>query len=139
VGLALFAPVLEWVQQLGVHSSQAGQVLGIHLVGLAPVGVDEPQFAGVGHKDLVATLLQEPANPGRVGSGLDGDAQRGLGSEASPQSFWGGSHPTLLDHLAAVGVQKTEIAVFVAEIEPGCHLRLFAATIHGGPILLPGR
>ena len=27
VGLALLAPVLEWVQQLGVHSSQASQIL----------------------------------------------------------------------------------------------------------------
>ena len=57
MGLALFAPVLEWVQQLRIQSCQASQVLGVDLVGLALVGVDEPQFAGVGHQHLVTTLL----------------------------------------------------------------------------------
>ena len=45
VGLALFAPVLEWIQQFRVHSSQASQVLGVYFICLAFVGVDEPQFA----------------------------------------------------------------------------------------------
>ena len=60
------------------------------------------------------TLLSEWMRRGRL-------AKRMGRSEASPQSFGGGSHPTLLDHLAAVRVQKTEIAVFVAEIQPGRH------------------
>jgi hypothetical protein len=83
VGLALFAPVLERIQELGIHSCQASQILGVDLIGLAPVGVDEPKLAGIGHQHLVATLLQEPANPGRVGSRFYGDAQRPLRSEAS--------------------------------------------------------
>jgi hypothetical protein len=49
MSLALLAPVLERIQQLRVHSSQASQVLGIDLVGLLLVGVDQSQFAGVGH------------------------------------------------------------------------------------------
>ena len=32
MGLALFAPVLERVQELGVHPSQASQVLGVDLL-----------------------------------------------------------------------------------------------------------
>jgi hypothetical protein len=45
MGLALFASVLERVQQLRIEACQAGEVLGIHLLGLAFVGVDESQFA----------------------------------------------------------------------------------------------
>jgi putative component of toxin-antitoxin plasmid stabilization module len=39
VGLALFAPVLERIQELRINPSQAGQVLGVYLVGLALIGV----------------------------------------------------------------------------------------------------
>jgi hypothetical protein len=44
MSLALFAPVLEWVQQLRVHSSQTSQILGVYLISLLLVGVDEPQL-----------------------------------------------------------------------------------------------
>jgi len=71
VGLGALTPVLERVRELRVQARQAGEVLSIDLVELAHTGIDEPQFAGVGNQHLVATLLQEPANPGRVGSGLD--------------------------------------------------------------------
>jgi hypothetical protein len=138
MGLGVFAPMFERVEQLRVKTRQAGQVLGVYLICFAFVGVDEPQFAGVGHQHLVTALLEQPTNPRRVSPGLDGHAHRPLRSEASPQSFGGGSHPTLLDHLAAVGVQKTEIAVFVAEIQPGRHPWSLFVTIHCGPILLPG-
>jgi hypothetical protein len=57
MSLAVFAPVLEWVQELRIQACQASQVLGIYLVGFALVGVDEPQFAGIGHKYLMAALL----------------------------------------------------------------------------------
>jgi len=83
MSLALLAPVLEGVQELRVHSCQASQVLGVYLIGLAFVGIDEPQFAGVGHRDLVATPLEHSASPGRVGSRLDRYAQILLGGEAS--------------------------------------------------------
>jgi hypothetical protein len=83
MGLALFAPMLEWVQQLRIHSCQASQILGVYLIGLLLGGVDESQLASIGHQHLVTTLLQKPANPGRVGSRFYGYAHRGLGSEAS--------------------------------------------------------
>src|SRR5215218_5753973 len=51
----------------------------------------------------------------------------------------GGAQPALFHNLTALCVDEAQVGAFVAEIEPGCHLRLFAATIHGGPILLPGR
>ena len=35
MSLGVFAPVLEGVQELRVHSRQAGQVLGVYLVGFA--------------------------------------------------------------------------------------------------------
>ncbi len=138
MSLALFAPVLERIEQLRVQSCQASQVLGVYLIGLLLVSVDESQLTGVGHQNLVTALLEQPTNPRRVSSGLDGYAQRWpLRSKASPQSFGGGAHPTLLDHLATVGVQKTEMAVFVAEIQPGRQPWSLFVTIHLGPILLP--
>jgi hypothetical protein len=91
MGLGAFAPVLHRVQELRVHSRQAGQVLGIYFICLAFVGVDEPQLACVGPEDLVATFLQEPANPRRMGSCFYGDAHGLLGGEASPQGFGGGT------------------------------------------------
>jgi hypothetical protein len=60
MSLALFAPVLEWVQELRIKPCQASQILGIDLICLTLVGVDE-----------------NPTCPRRVGSGLDGYARRG--------------------------------------------------------------
>jgi hypothetical protein len=101
MGLALFAPVLERIQQLRVQARQSGQVLGVYLVGLSLVGVDQSQLAGVGNQYLVATLLKQPANPGRMGPGFYSDAQRGLRSEASSYGLGVGAQPALFDDLAA--------------------------------------
>src|SRR5215210_6171310 len=57
MSLRVFAPVLEWVQELRVHSCQASEVLGVDLICLTLVGVDEPQFTSIGHQDHVAALL----------------------------------------------------------------------------------
>jgi hypothetical protein len=83
VSLALFAAMFEWVEQLRVEARQAGEILGIYFIGLALVGVDEPQFPSVGHQHLVAALLQEPANPRRVSSRFYCYAHGTLGGEAS--------------------------------------------------------
>jgi hypothetical protein len=37
MSLGILAPVFEWVQELRVHSCQAGKVLGIYFVGLSLV------------------------------------------------------------------------------------------------------
>jgi hypothetical protein len=91
VGLALFTPVPEWVQQLRIYSCQASEILGVNLIRFAFVGVDESQFAGIGHQDLVGAPFEQTANPGRVGSCLDGYAHGLLGGEASPEGFRGGA------------------------------------------------
>ena len=78
--------------------------------------VDEPQFAGISHKDVVATPFEHSANPGRVGSGLDRDAQGLLGGEAPLEGFGAGAQPTLLYNLAAFGVDEAQVGVLVAEI-----------------------
>src|SRR5215203_1434773 len=132
MSLALLTPVLERIQQLRVHSSQASQVLCIHLIGLSLIGVDQTQFAGVGHTDLVATLLKYPARPGRVGSSLYGYAHVLLGGEASLEGFGAGTQPTLLHYLATLLVDETEVGVLVAEIHSGCHLWLPLANITHG-------
>ena len=91
----------------------------------------------IGHQNLMAALLEHPADPRRVGSSLDGHAQRPLGGEASPEGLWGGAQPTLLDRLATVRVDEAQIAVLVAQVQSGCHPWVVAATIIHGPILLP--
>jgi hypothetical protein len=45
MSLALFTPVLERIEQLRIKPCQAGQILGVYLVGLLLVGVDEPYLA----------------------------------------------------------------------------------------------
>jgi hypothetical protein len=103
MSLRVFAAVLEWIEQLRVHSCQASQILGVDLIRFTLVSVDEPQLPGVGHQDLVATLLQYPARPRRVGSGLYGYAHRRLfGGEASPKGLGASAQPTLLYNLAAL-------------------------------------
>ena len=130
MGLASLAPVLERVQELRIQTCQASQVLGVDLVGLALVGIDEPQFAGIGHQDLVAALLQHPACPGRVGSSLDCDAHGGC-SEAKRRlkGLGGRTQPTFLHNLTALLIDEAEVGVLVAYVQSGCHL--------GGCSLLP--
>jgi hypothetical protein len=53
VRLGAFASVPNRVQELRIEARQAGKILGVYFVGLALVGVDEPQFASVGHQYLV--------------------------------------------------------------------------------------
>jgi hypothetical protein len=68
-------------------------------------------------------------------------AMRSEGSEAKRllRASGVGTQPALFDDLAVVRVDEAQVGVIVSEIESGSHLWLFAATIHGGPILLPGR
>ncbi len=136
MSLGVFAPMLEWVQQLRIKTCQASQILGIDLISLAFVGIDEPQLPGIGHQNLVTTLLEYPACPGRVGTSLDCDAQWLLGGEASSEGLGGCAQPTFLHNLAAVLVDEAQVGVFVAEVQSGCHVWVLFATIHGGPILL---
>ena len=71
MSLALFTPVLEWVEQFRIETCQASEILGVDLIRFAFVGVDESQFAGIGHQDLMGAPFEQTANPGRVGTGLD--------------------------------------------------------------------
>src|SRR5215211_9446951 len=138
MSLALFSPVLERVQELRIQTRQASQVLGVYLVGLALVGVDQPRLARIGYQHLVATLLLEhPTNPRRVSACLYGYAQWPLlRAEAPPEGFGSGAQSALLDHLAALCVQKAQVAVAVSQIHPDCYPRCSFATIIHGPILL---
>ena len=131
--------MFEWVQQLRVQACQASQILGVYLVGFALVGVDEPQFAGIGHQDLVATLLSStllthgewvPASMAmRRGSS---EAKRRLKASGVVRSL-----PSSITSPLSL-VDEAQVGVLVAEIQPGCHLWLHFATIHCGPILLSG-
>src|SRR5215218_289786 len=139
MSLGVAASVLHRVQKLGIGPSEAGQLLGIELVGLTPLAIDQPSLTRVSDQYLVTTLLQQTAYPGRVGSDLDGDMQRPFRIEPAPHRLWGGAaQPAPLDELAAFGVDETEVAVLVSQIHTRRHLHLLGATITHGPILLSG-
>jgi hypothetical protein len=72
MGLGVLAPVRHRVEQLRIQARQASKVLGVYLIGLVLVGVDEPQLACVGHQDLVTTLIAM-----RIGGGCS-EAKRRL-------------------------------------------------------------
>jgi len=75
MSLGVFAAVFEWIKQFRIKTCEASEVLGIYLVSLALVCVDQPRLARVGHQHPMATLLEHPANPRGVGSRLYGYAQ----------------------------------------------------------------
>ena len=132
MGLGVFAPMLERVQELRIKTRQASQVLGVYLTRLALVGIDEPQFAGIGHQHLVAAFLEHPAHPRRVSTRLNCDAHGLLRTETPPQSLRSGTQPTFLHNLTALLIDETEVGVLVAEVQPGCDLRLpFATSLMG--------
>jgi hypothetical protein len=58
MSLGVFASVLEWVEQLRIQTCEASQILGVYLISLVLVGVDEPQFTSIGYQDLVAAFLE---------------------------------------------------------------------------------
>src|SRR5215210_3706932 len=88
-------------------------------------------------KDLVAALFEQTANPGRASSRLNSDAHGALGIKALPEGLQSATQPTLLDDLAASGVQQAQMTVLVTKIQTSCHPLRFLATITHGPILLP--
>src|SRR5215218_8962426 len=138
MSLALFSPVLERVQELRIQTRQASQVLGVYLVGLALVGVDQPRLARIGYQHLVATLLLEySANPGGVSARLYGYAQRLLRAKVSLEGLGSGSQPTLLEHRATICLDAARVAVSVAQTQSGSNLWLRLAATAPAPTLLP--
>src|SRR5215211_6639295 len=130
MSLAGFAPVLQWEKKLGINPGQAREVLSVELVGFALGAVDEPQLPGVSDQNLMATLFQQTTHPGRVGSDLDADLEGVLGVKTPPESLRGRTQHTLFNDLATVCVDQAEAAVFVAEVQSGCHLWMLFAAIH---------
>ena len=128
--------VLERGQQLGIYSDKPGQVLGVYPIGFVLVLVDQAQLTSVGYQHFVAALFQKPADPGRMGSHFDGDAHGLVALETLPEGLGSGAQPTLFYDLAALGIEKAQVAVLVAEIQTRRHLRLLLVSIAHGPILL---
>src|ERR671920_1718075 len=76
---------------------------------------------------------EQAAHPRRVGPRFDGDAQGPLRAKAPLEGLWSGAQPALLDHLAASGIEKAQVAVAIAEIDAGgLHLGLSSASIRHG-------
>jgi hypothetical protein len=76
VSLGVTTPVLHRIQKFRIGPSEAGQLLGIELVGLTPFAIDQPSLTRISDQYLVATLGKQTAYPGRVSSDLDRDTQR---------------------------------------------------------------
>src|SRR5215217_3833712 len=56
VSLGVLAPVFHRVQKLRIGSGQTGQLLGIELVGLTLLAIDQPSLTRISDQYLVATL-----------------------------------------------------------------------------------
>jgi hypothetical protein len=56
VSLGVAASVLHRVQKFRIGPSKAGQLLGIELVGLMPLAIDQPSLTRISDQYLVATL-----------------------------------------------------------------------------------
>src|SRR5215218_9590779 len=139
VSLRLFSPMLYWVEKLGIDSGQARKLLGIELVGLMLVAVDQARLARVGDKYLVSALFEDPVHPVRMSTDLDGDLHLLFGVKAAAEIVGSRAQPTLLDHLAALVVEDIQITVLVAEVQSCRHLHLLGATIiHGADPPLSG-
>jgi hypothetical protein len=76
VSLGVAASVLHRVQKFRIGPSEAGQLLGIELVGLTPLAIDQPRLTRIGYEYLVTALGKQTAYPGRVGADFDCDMQR---------------------------------------------------------------
>ncbi len=74
VRLRLLPPVGDRSQELRIHPRQPRQVLGIGLVRLALVLVDQTELPGVGDNHLVPAVGHEAADPGRVGPDFKSDS-----------------------------------------------------------------
>ena len=61
VSLGVTAPVLYRVQKLRIGPREAGQLLGIELVGLTPFAIDQPSLTRISDQYLVATLGKQTA------------------------------------------------------------------------------
>lgn len=100
VGLRLRATVVDRAEKLGIEPSEAGQHFRIHPVLLAGVGVDQPQFAGVGHQNLMPELPQQLARPKGVRPHLHRHPAAGKVGKRAPEGRLGRRQAALLDHLA---------------------------------------
>src|SRR5215216_7148540 len=138
MSLGLLAAMLYGIQKLGIGSGKTRQLLGVELVGLTLVAVDQPCLARIGHQNLVTAVMEDPVHPGRVGTDFDGDLHLLPRVEAATEVVWGSTQPALLEELTTVGVEDAQIAVLVAEVQTHRHLRLLGATITHGSILLSG-
>jgi len=117
VDLRVFSAVLERSEQFRVEPSQASELLSVDLVRLSAVGVDEPQPAGVGDQDLVTVSFEQTAHPRRMRARLNGDAHLFATGETPLEPLRAGWDAALLQDLAARGLQGTQLAVAITEVD----------------------
>src|SRR5215213_2520474 len=113
--------LIIWVR-LRIGAGETGQLLGIELVGLTPLAIDQSSLTRISDQYFVAALGKQTTYPGRVGSNLDGDMQRLFRIEPPPHRLWGGAQPALFDDLAVLGVDETEVTVLISDHHTRRHL-----------------
>lgn len=109
--------MLDWVEQPGIESRESRQVLGVEPVVLVASGMDESELSRVSHQHLVAASFELAAHPWRMRTRLDGYAHRFATGEPTLEAGRGSRDAALLDDLAAVGVEETQVAVAIAEVD----------------------
>lgn len=73
VRLSQFAAMLDRAEQLAIEARDASQVLGVDLIVLALILVDQAQLSRVSHDHLVTELRQKTTDPWGVHACFDGD------------------------------------------------------------------
>ena len=116
IALGLFRAMLDGIEQLRIHAGNLCQHAGVVFVALAVAGVNRPELARVGNKDLVLELREKPFDPRAVGTHFKSNPRVRIFLRESAQGLAVIRNGALVDNLAVL-VQNADRMLFIAEIE----------------------
>jgi hypothetical protein len=64
IGLGIQLPMLDRGKQHGIESPDTSQVLGIDLIILGVVFIDQSKFARIGDNHFMSQIIQQATHPG---------------------------------------------------------------------------
>ena len=102
----------------GMRSPSFGQPLGVRAVVLRQRLGDQRQAVRVGHQRLVPESLDQAVHPVGVGAGFEHQPHRDPAAEVALEGRGRGAQLLALDDVA-VQIDQADVAVLVAEVDPG--------------------
>jgi hypothetical protein len=130
VRLRDLAAVLNRGEDLGIGPSPSCQRFGIDPIGLGSPG--PTNSGGIGDDHFVSELIQETADPGRVGACLTDHASRGQRREvALEREFRGGKGGPFHDLPSGIEAAKRTLAI--AQVQAYRDFRKGLLRLHGRP------